>query len=401
MKRTNSKLWLLGAVLSACFAAYLLVQGYVLLSYRDIRYGLCASGSGILFLAGYCICMYRFFRKPPLWKRELPSETWKRFGKHNNLQIFLAGCIGAGFAVYLCRYGGVFRILFTGIGSLILIIAVIVGAVFNRSRPLSATQRQYREALMSTALSLKEKGFSSTAIPDPACAYFQIRDIAAGRRDTFAAMAFTAALMSIPIILAQGDLPACILPLLLFAAVLLIINTAGLVQGVRAFYPWRNMLNQGKASEVFQALVSYCESCSQRWQFPIITIQMYGVRALSYMNYHEEALALLNSLKGGRYASTAYMLYNEALLLAHLKKKDELLFVLRKLHEAIPKSPKKSRVRAEQYYELLTNLVNCNYAPVLALEAQQAPNELIRHTWDTLISDAKEQVFGSGGRKEN
>lgn len=46
-------------------------------------------------------------------------------------------------------------------------------------------------------------------------------------------------------------------------------------------------------------------------------------------------------------------------------------------------------------------MVNRNYEPVLALKAQQPPNELTRHMWDKLIRDAEEQVFGTFNNVNN
>lgn len=390
MKQTNSKLWLLGAALSACFAAFLLIQGYALLGYHDFRYGFCAAASGFLFLFGYCVCMYRFLRKPPVSEQEPPAETWKRFKKWNTLQIFLAGCVGAGLAVYLCRFaGGLFWILLTGIASLILIIAIIIRRKVNQSRPLSETQRQYRDVLLNIALSLKEKGVLSLPSAEQADVFAQIRDVAGCRRDTYGVLAFLAALMSVPIILGRSKPLHILLVVILFSAELIITETIGFTLGSRAFYPWRSMLYQGDAADVFQALVSYCGSCSRKWQFPDMAVQMYGVLALSYLDHDEEALTLLRSINTKRRNFiNAYFLYHEAILLEYLKKKDDLIFVLGKLQEAIPKSVKNIRIRAEQYYELLTNMVNHNYEPVLALKSQQAPNELTRHMWDKLVSDA-------------
>ena len=46
-------------------------------------------------------------------------------------------------------------------------------------------------------------------------------------------------------------------------------------------------------------------------------------------------------------------------------------------------------------------MVNRNYEPVLALKAQQPPNELTSHMWDKLIRDAEEQVFGTFNNVNN
>ena len=403
MKKNNSRLWLLAATLSGCLAAYLLIQGYMLFNYHDFRYGLCAAASGILFVFGYCVCMFLFFRKPPLVVQQPPSETWKRFRKWNTLQIFLAGCVGVGLAVYLCRYaGGLFWIFFTGITGLILVFAIIGRRKVNQSRPITESQRQFRDTLMNIALRLKEKEFLSLPSTDPANPFSQIRAVARGRRDTYGVLAFFAALIPVPIILNRGNILHGILTLILFSAGIFIIETVGFTLSGRAFYPWRSMLEQGDAKDAFLALVSYCESCSQKWQFPDIAVQMYGVLALSYQDYDEEALALLHSIKMNKRRSIhAYFLYHEAIFLEYLKKKDELIFVLGKLHEAIPKSVKKIRPRAEKYYYLLSNMVNRNYEPVLALKAQQPPNELTRHMWDKLIRDAEEQVFGTFNNVNN
>ena len=190
MKKYNSKLWLLAAIISACLAAYLLFQGYILFSLHDHRYALCAFSSGILFLLGYCVCMYRFLRKRLQWNHESPSETWRKFRKWNTLQIFLTGCVGIGLSIYLCRYTGKTGIMIAGVYGLILAAAAVVIDILSRSRPLSAAQRQYLDLLLKTDLVVNQKGFSDSDSIERSYVFELISGVARRWRDTFCAMAF-------------------------------------------------------------------------------------------------------------------------------------------------------------------------------------------------------------------
>src|SRR5699024_5712074 len=134
---------------------------------------------------------------------------------------------------------------------------------------------------MNITLRLKEKGFLSLPSTDPVNPFSQICAVARGRRDTYGVLAFFAALTPVPIILNRGNILHGIVTLILFSAGIFIIETVGFTLSGRAFYLWRSMLEQGDAKDAFLALVSYCESCSQKWQFPDIAVQMYGVLALS------------------------------------------------------------------------------------------------------------------------
>lgn len=388
MKQKNSGLWIIGGVLSACLSAYLLIQGFTLLHYDDFRYGIISAGSGILFLLSYIVCMYRLLRKPPVWNFEDFSLVWKRFQKKNSLQIFLAGCVGTGFAVYLGRYTGKYGILFTGIFDLLLIIMVILIFRLRQSHKLSLNQQRYRDTILNTASSLNEKSDSETGSVSGSYVFSKIATTARYWRDIYAAISFTAAFLPLSIVITRHDRKLFLLILALYLVLSFCINICGRRSNLYSSRVWQKSLLSGNASDIFRALTIYCDSCTQKWQFPDPATQMYGVLALSYMEHPEEALALLRSIQVKRRFLDAYFYYNEALLLQQLKRRNELDIVLEKLRESLPNASKQIRPRAEEYYHLLTNMTAGNYEPVLQLKTKTAPNPLTQRIWDRLIQEA-------------
>ena len=388
MKQKNSILWVIGGALSACLSAYLLIQCFVLLHYHDFRYGIISAGSGTLFLLGYIVCMYRFLRKQPVWNSEDFALVWKRFQKGNVLQIFLSGCVGTGFAVYLGRYTGKSGILFTGIFSLLLIIMAILIFRFRQSRKLLFNQQQYRDTILNIASSLHD-GSDSDKSGIGSYVFLKISNTARYWRDLYAALIFAVAFLPLSIVMTRHDRKWFLLILVIFLALSLCINIGGGRLSLDSSLIWQKSLLSGNAAEIFRALTLYCDSCTRRWQFPDPTVQMYGVLALSYMDHPEEALTLLRCIHVKRRFLDAYFYYNEALLLKQLNRKDELAAVLEKLKEALPKAPKQIRQRAEEYYYLLTSMLNGNYEPVLQLKNKTAPNLLTQRIWEHLIHEAE------------
>ena len=389
MKQKNSILWIIGGALSACLSAYLLIQGFVLLHYHDFRYGIISAGSGMLFLLGYIVCMYRFLRKPPVWNSEDFSLVWKRFQKGNVLQVFLAGCVGTGFAVYLGRYTGKYGILFTGIFGLLLIIMVILIFRLKQSRILSLNQQYYRDTILNIASSLNEKSASDTGSVIGSYVFSKIASTARYWRDIYAAISFTVAFLPLSIVITRHDRKWFLLILAIYLVLSFCINICGSRSNLYSSRIWQKSLLAGSTSEIFRALTLYCGSCTQKWQFPDPAVQMYGVLALSYMDHPEEALTLLRSIQVKRRFLNAYYYYNEALLLQQLKRRNELDIVLEKLRESLPYASKQIRPRAEEYYHLLTNLTAGNYGPVLQLKTKTAPNPLTQRIWDRLIQEMK------------